>query len=427
MHKNIDVANISIDDVTGVISSIGEIYNPHHTPVGISVKKGNIDRGELNKWWVGRAIPASRLGIKQALDTLGVDSTIKLLDKAYGLSLSDQYWIKPKDSDIKWEYINFFENTFSNNIGDILFGANKECANINLLSPNNTSDGWLKKKWTIINETRVLVKSGSGATQQEPYNEAIASAICKRIGIYHIPYSVILQNEYPVSICNNFITKDTELISAWSIFQTAKKPNHKSVYQHYVDCAKTIGIENIVDDLNKMIVLDYIVGNEDRHLNNFGAIRNAQTLEYIGTAPIFDTGTSLWFDKPMGMINDKNNIPCKPFKNSHEEQIKLVTSFDFLDINDLNGIEDKIREITKGSIFVDERRTDAICNGVRTRIEYLASLIRSHTMADDVNADVEKNIAYSGVQEDISMTNIFDQNGNVIPYSGDGAGLEMGE
>ena len=42
-----------------------------------------------------------------------------------------------------------------------------------------------------------------------------------------------------------------------------------------------------------MFILDYIMLNEDRHLNNFGIIRNVETLDWIGTAPIFDTGESL--------------------------------------------------------------------------------------------------------------------------------------
>ncbi len=41
-----------------------------------------------------------------------------------------------------------------------------------------------------------------------------------------------------------------------------------------------------------MIVLDYIIANEDRHLNNFGLLRNAETLEWYGFAPIYDSGSS---------------------------------------------------------------------------------------------------------------------------------------
>ena len=49
--------------------------------------------------------------------------------------------------------------------------------------------------------------------------------------------------------------------------------------------------------VSQMIVLDYLIANEDRHQNNFGLIRNANTLEWIGPAPIFDSGSSMGYDK----------------------------------------------------------------------------------------------------------------------------------
>lgn len=396
MHKDIMVANLTIDSVTSVISSIAEVYHSEHIPIGISVKKGKVDRGELNKWWISRAIPASRMGIKDVMDTLKIGSTTELLDKAYGLSLSDQYWIKPYDSDMMWSNVNFFDNKFSDDMGNVLFGEGTDSEVISLLSPDNTSDGWLKKKWKIIDGERVLIKSGSNPFQQEPYNEVIASAICRRLGIYHVPYHVIVEGEYPFSICPNFVTKDTELISAWNIYQTQKKSNHVSVYRHYIDCATRLGIPNVEQAVNQMIVLDYLIDNEDRHLNNFGVLRDVNTLEYIGAAPIFDSGTSLGFNKTVGMINKGTKTSCKPFKNTHEEQIKLVTSFDFFEPMALLGIEDEMREIMENSQFIEESRILALCSGVRKRIEQLTEFSLSHINEDDIRADVCENVSYSG-------------------------------
>jgi hypothetical protein len=48
----------------------------------------------LNEWWYGRSIPASRSGIREALEKLDVSHTEQLLAKCYGLSLLDQYWMK---------------------------------------------------------------------------------------------------------------------------------------------------------------------------------------------------------------------------------------------------------------------------------------------------------------------------------------------
>lgn len=115
------------------------------------------------------------------------------------------------EQNLKWSEINFFENNFSDDMGNILFGKvssgemilNDE---ISLMSPDNTSDGWLKKKWKIINGKRCLIKGGSGAIQQEPYNEVIASKIMERLDIPHVKYSLIMEEEYPYSICEDFIT-----------------------------------------------------------------------------------------------------------------------------------------------------------------------------------------------------------------------------
>ena len=146
MHKRIAVAELELDDATGFIQKIGMVYAPEHFPVGIPVKKGVADRTALNEWWTDRSIPASRSGIREALETLEITSTKLLLVRCYGLSLSDQYWICPKGSSLTWDAINFFDNGFSDDIGDVLFGAEKKTDALDFSSPDNTSDGNLKKR-----------------------------------------------------------------------------------------------------------------------------------------------------------------------------------------------------------------------------------------------------------------------------------------
>lgn len=64
-----------------------------------------------------------------------------------------------------------------------------------------------------------------------------------------------------------------------------------------------------------------------------------------------------------------------PFKNTHEEQIKLVNSFDWLDISKLNEIDEEFRELVRDSLFIDTARCDAICKALKQRISSLESLI----------------------------------------------------
>ena len=397
MHKNIPVTELEIDSITGYILKVNNTENPKHLPMGIGFTKNTVDRAALNEWWRDRSIPASRSGINKALDILELPSTQALLTKCYGLSLSDQYWLKPKGSDISWEDINFFDNPFSEDIGDVLIGKVKHSGVFDFNSPDNTSDGCLKKRWKIINSKRCLVKGGSNPFMQQPFNEVIASKLMDRLNIPHIEYSLIWDDNLPYSVCEDFIDRDTELVSAWRIMQSLKKDNNTSVYQHYINCCESLGIKNITDDIDKMIVVDFLIANEDRHQNNFGLIRNAETLEWIGTAPIFDSGSSFGYDKLAAQISNEKLLSCKPFKKSHKEQLKLVKSFDWIDFDNLNGFSEEIREILSNSgDYADENRTNAIVRTFEKRLEYLQALAINHSqnnIIDDLNEDVEEDIA----------------------------------
>ncbi|MDE7311246.1 MAG: excisionase [Eubacterium sp.] len=399
MHKQIPVAQMELDAVSGAVLSVGEVYNTAHVPVGILPRHGSIDRSALNAWWRGRAIPASRAGIREALYKMQVADTQLLLEKCMGLSLSDQYWICPAGAEISWEQVNFFVHPFSEDVGNMLFGKAAKGAKASLMSPDNTSDGWLKKKWVLAGGRRCLLKGGSGAVWQEPYNEVFASRLMERLHIPHVAYELVMEDGYPYSICEDFITPDTELISAWYVMQTVKKPNHVSVYKHYLDCCERLGVPGIREAVDRMIVADYLIVNEDRHQNNFGVVRRADSLAYLGAAPIYDSGTSLWFDKPVAMIQAGAKVSCKPFKSSHEQQVQLVSDFSWLDFCALSGIEEEWREIVKGSVFVEQARCEAICKGLSERVKWLEGAARAakpQAFVDHTRFDIRKDVAYGG-------------------------------
>ena len=137
MSKDIPVCKLQMDS-EGHIDEIIEILNEAYLPVGVSL---NV-RNSLYEWWKGRSIPASRSGLSKVLSNFDIDSTSILSVKSLGLSLIDQYWIKPVDKDIKWSEINFFDNEFSTDIGNAFFDEYFAKHDIDFMSPDNTSDGW---------------------------------------------------------------------------------------------------------------------------------------------------------------------------------------------------------------------------------------------------------------------------------------------
>ena len=370
MHREKPTAEIEIDELSN-ITNVYDVFAKEHLPVG-TTKKGELDKTSLAKWWSKRSIPASRSGLREALDKLDMSVPQELLTKCYGLSLSDQYWISPKDKPLLWKNINFFDNSFSDDVGNLLFGYGKFSDCMSLVSPDNTSDGQLIKKWKISDGKRVLIKGGSNPYQQEPLCEVIASEIAERLGIEHTEYKIIWENDRPFSVCKDFITSETELVSAYNIMKNVKKPNDLSEYEFYIKCVEELGIKNIRQQTEKMLVFDFLICNEDRHYNNFGLVRNAITLEWEGVAPVFDCGTSLWYNTQENLIKPISpSISSKPFKKTHNEQIKLVKDFSWLDLDRLDGIEYMADEILSQSEYISKERKNVLCNAIKQQVQLL--------------------------------------------------------
>ena len=170
----------------------------------------------------------------------------------------------------------------------------------------------------------------------------------------------------PFSICEDFVTTHTELVSAYRIMQIRERKNHESEYMHYVNICRELGVD-VVPALDGMITLDYIIANEDRHFGNFGLLRDPDKLEWIGAAPVFDSGTSLWYNRSDDQITTANII-CKPFRKTHSEQAKLISDISKPDLSALDGIEADISRILSSQ---KPERTALIAKCVMNRTETL--------------------------------------------------------
>ena len=222
MNKNTEVLLAEYDTANGVFLKIIDVYNIEYAPYILKsfYIKDNINdthfRTNLSEWFRGRGIPSWRDKLDLLLHRLDISAPTELLDKAFGLSLSDQYWLKPYDSNIKYDDINFFDNDFD--YAEFLEASLSLNSNIvkketSLKTPNNTTDGMLKKAWIIENGTRYLLKSGYKNEILQPFNEVLASMICDRLGFNHVPYTLDVYKDTVVSKCPCFINKDTELIT----------------------------------------------------------------------------------------------------------------------------------------------------------------------------------------------------------------------
>lgn len=392
MNKNKKVFDFVYDEEEHFIVNFERNYpeNEDYAPFGL-IKMNEIDKVEFNKWWKNRQIPASRKGFKEVLHNSNVydKDNFDLLDaKAYGLSLSDQYWVKGVEEEISWESINFFDNEFSEDIGKILFNGGKTALNLNLNTPDMTSNGNYEKRWKIIDGERYLLKAGSKIYNQEPFNELIATKLYERLlnKDEYVEYSVIFDDDKAISKCKNFITKDTELIPAWKINEYYEFLDDEDKYTHYIRCLNNLGIKDAETLTDKMIVCDYIIANKDRHFNNFGVIRDVNTLKFIDVAPIFDNGCSLWYDENDMYVGEF--FLTKPFEEYEKKQLSLVKKLEWLDISKLEDFPNEVKTILSMDKLLSKERINKIVDQIKLRIEFVKELKKSREVDADNGCEI---------------------------------------
>lgn len=164
---------------------------------------------------------------------------------------------------------------------------------------------------------------------------------------------------------------------AWQLLRTRAKPNHISLYQHYLERCEALGIPGAEHAVARRIVVDCLLMNEDRHLGNFGAVRWTDTLEYTEPASLFDTGSSLWVRAPTPLIQENAKATCKPFAASHGEQLQLVSDFRCLDESKLEGLGNIVRDVLSGSAFIGAARCETIARALEQRALLLRERICS--------------------------------------------------
>ncbi|MCM1121934.1 MAG: hypothetical protein NC416_05075 [Eubacterium sp.] len=379
LNKDHRVMQVIYDDELHVFTKIIEISDLRYAPPAIIDHKGSTNRKLLNEWWKGRAIPASRLHLSRSFPYL--NDTTSFLEKNMGLSLSDRYWMTDQPDIYGWDDVNFFDNPFSEDLGAITIGENQQSPDQdeNMFSPNSTLNGDLQKKWTIQDGRRILLKSGSGLFNQEPYNEIIASRLFTRLLSKEdfVPYW--LEGKY--SACPNMLDSDEELVPMWDILSNHKKPTSQNDFQFYMSLCKACSIpeDDVKRHFEKMFTCDFLLANSDRHYRNFGIIRNTETLSYIRMAPIYDTGKCLWSDKAdLEKLSDYEYM-AKPFGSNGlppKDQLKLFHDFEWFDESKLKGFTDEAAEILSLNKHLPEKRKDAILKGLQNNIDYAMEYIK---------------------------------------------------
>ena len=155
----------------------------------------------------------------------------------------------------------------------------------------------------------------------------------------------------------------------------------KNASEEYIKILENKGINNVREKLENMFILDYLILNEDRHLNNFGIIRNVNNLNWIDIAPIFNNGQSLNildYNEEELIINSQGRF----FYNVYDFDfiISKIKDIKRIDLSKLDGVVDEFDELLhkyQSITRMTDRRINKICTLLISRINKLENIINT--------------------------------------------------
>ena len=132
-----------------------------------------------------------------------------------------------------------------------------------------------------------------------------------------------------------------------------------------------------------MLTVDFIIANTDRHYNNFGFLRNPDTLEWLGLAPVFDSGTSFFHDESVFSLKNPNlressKIKAKPFAPNQKDQMKKIPFKEYcsdLKFENLDGILEFFGKLISQNPYIEQEQAEILCKTLNSRIKETENLL----------------------------------------------------
>ncbi len=378
------------DEVITIINFTedGKVYRFHQDLVNpeLAPMHDSKNYNWLREWWSRRSVPISQGNIRKMLEEKGLLGPEDYLLKNLGLSLTDYYWISPVDSGMMWKDVNLFENEFR---GNIFIGDEIQYSNQNFphYTPNGSLQGTLEKSWMIMNGERGLLKGNRNYLSSESINEVIATKLHEMQGFEnYTEYKLIEINgrDYDYGCyCKLFTSEKLELISAYDVVCSKKRSNDVSSFEHFITVCGQNGMdkEMLRHYLDYMILSDFVLSGTDRHLSNVSILRDADTLQFLMPAPIYDSGKCLFVHDSVPS-NDKGllSVRTESFEANELKMLSLVSDRDCLDVSKLppRSFLEKLYGLDSQ---IDERRIQAIGEAYEKKIE----LFRAFQLGEDLN------------------------------------------
>jgi hypothetical protein len=228
------------------------------------------------------------LNLVAAPQRLTTQQAYELSMACRGVSMLDSFWVREQGSSLVFSDVNVRRRSLSSVVFQASMMGKHVSVQKDLLEPDVTTTGMFLKTWQRVDDKVVLMKSDKTTGFVNVEAEVKVSEILDHSNVEHVKYWKGKEQGVTVSICECMTSDEVSFVDS--------------------DCIKMwserIGIgwrkflkERCWTDFCKMAVVDYVLGNTDRHCQNWGFLVCTDTNEIAGMAPLFDHNQALVGDE----------------------------------------------------------------------------------------------------------------------------------
>ena len=287
-------------------------------------------------WCASRVLSLDRKYAKEILNSIGMAQAMTDRDRAkislsyHCVSLTDIYWVKKSDEDISYEKINLYDNSLNEAVVELSLRGKPMTVTNQELAPDLSTKGCFPKAWIRRGKDFILLKDGGDDAVQK---ELLASRLCQCFDFKQVKYEEGFYDGQKVTQSKMITSKQYSIVSKME-FEIYAQNHDLAVLDECLRIDK--------ETYYGMNILDYLVGNIDRHPENWGLLVDNQMNKYISLYPIMDLNQSFGSYDTIDGANCQTVYPEK--KTQREAAIEAVRNIGLHQIKDIDGelFEDKI-------------------------------------------------------------------------------------
>lgn len=332
MHKNRKVATINRDGSC-------TIYFPSFLPYNLYLEESEEMEDRLNNllnffaWCSSRVLTLDRKYAKEILNTLGLKQATSDKDRAeiaisyHCTSMMDVYWVKGYREKISFENVNLLNYPLTDVFVDVsLRGRSLTVENRELLKPEDTAPdvgtpGVAPKAWVRRDHSFRLLKDGQ---PRDVEAEILASHILDCFDVEHVRYEKEEYDGQPVSACSIITSEEWSIVAAEYVQIYAA--NHDKSLMDLV-------LEKSPKAYYMMNILDYLVGNTDRHWGNWGVWVDNKTNKIESMYPLMD------FNKSFLSYDTLEGAVCLPENGRKTQREAAIEAVNRIGLNQIKAVQ----------------------------------------------------------------------------------------